>query len=88
MRAGLERGKLVFSWECKGCHGKNAVARFGGSVPDLRYATTKTHEEWHGIVVGGARQMNGMPRFELSIDDSEALRQYVLSRSYQLRESR
>lgn len=84
----LERGKLVFSWECKGCHGKYAVARFGGSVPDLRYATTQTHEEWHGIVVGGARQMNGMPRFELSIDDSEALRQYVLSRSYQLRESR
>jgi len=84
----LERGRQVFSWECKGCHGNNAVARFGGSVPDLRYATAKTHEEWHGIVVGGARQMHGMPRFELSVDDSEALRQYVLSRSYQLRESR
>lgn len=82
----LERGRQIFSWECKGCHGNNAVARFGGSVPDLRYATADTHAAWHGIVIGGALQMNGMPRFELSIEESEAVRNYVLSQSLSISE--
>ncbi len=84
----LETGRQIYSWECKGCHGKNVVARFGGSVPDLRYANMETHDSWHGIVVGGARQVNGMPRFELSLEESEAIRKYVLSRALQLRKSR
>jgi len=83
----IETGRQYFSWECKGCHGKNAVARFGGSVPDLRYATTETHATWHGIVIGGSRRANGMPGFELSIEESEAIRKYVLSRSVQLRKN-
>ena len=83
----IEHGRALFSWECKGCHGKDAVARAGSTVPDLRYATRETHAKWHGIVVGGARQSSGMPRFELSIEDSEAVRNYVLSRSVELRES-
>jgi len=82
----LETGQRIFSWECKGCHGKNAVARFGGSVPDLRYATADTHAAWHGIVIGGALQINGMPRFELSIQESEAVRNYVLSQSLSISE--
>ena len=84
----LEAGQKIYSWECKGCHGKNAVARFGGSVPDLRYANTETHAAWHGVVVGGALQINGMPRFELSMEESESVQKYVLSRALQLRESR
>ncbi|MGB5575864.1 MAG: PQQ-dependent dehydrogenase, methanol/ethanol family [Woeseiaceae bacterium] len=82
----LEAGRQIFGWECKGCHGKNAIARFGGSVPDLRYATSETHATWHGIVIGGALQMNGMPRFELSIEESEAVRNYVLSQSLSISE--
>lgn len=84
----IELGRQMYGWECQGCHGKNAVARFGGSVPDLRYATAEVHAAWHGIVLGGAQQANGMPKFELSAEESEAIRGYVLSRSYQLRESR
>ncbi len=84
----IESGRALFSWECRSCHGKNAAARAGGSVPDLRYATRETHAQWHGIVVGGARHVNGMPRFELSIEESEAVRQYVLSRSMELRDAR
>ncbi len=84
----LELGRQIFSWECKGCHGKHAAARFGGSVPDLRYTTAETHAAWHGIVIGGARVANGMPKFELSIEESKALQNYVLSRSRQLRESK
>ena len=86
--AQLEKGRKIFSYECKGCHGKQAVARFGGSVPDLRYASSETHEQWHGIVIGGARQAAGMPRYAMSLEDSEAVRSYVLSRSVALRESR
>ncbi len=86
--AELETGRQLFSWECKGCHGNNAAARSGGSVPDLRYANAETHANWHGIVIGGARVANGMPKFELSVAESEAVRQYVLSQSNQLRESR
>lgn len=82
----LEAGRQMYGWECQGCHGKDVVARFGGSVPDLRYANGETHATWHGIVIGGARQAKGMPRFELSVDESEAVRKYVLSRSQELRE--
>jgi len=75
----LAFGKEIYSWACKNCHGLNAVARFGGSVPDLRYATMDTHNAWQAIVIGGAKRMNGMPSFELSLDESDAVRQYVLS---------
>ena len=83
--ATIEAGKSLFAANCKGCHGKNAVARAGGSVPDLRYASSETHELWHGIVIGGARRANGMPSFELETEESEAVRSYVLSRSEELR---
>ncbi|MBT8065943.1 MAG: PQQ-dependent dehydrogenase, methanol/ethanol family [Gammaproteobacteria bacterium] len=85
--AEIETGRQLFNMECKGCHGKNAVARFGGSVPDLRFANAETHAAWQGIVLGGALQPNGMPRFDISPDEAEAIRNYVLSRALQLRES-
>jgi len=84
----LAMGRQHYGWECGSCHGKDAVARFGGSVPDLRYSTAKTHAIWSAIVIGGARQANGMPRFDLSPEESEAVRKYVLSQANQLRESR
>jgi len=83
----IETGRKIYSSECKSCHGKNAAARFGGSVPDLRYSSAETHEQWHGIVIGGALRHNGMPRFPLSLDHSEAVRDYVLSKSRALRVS-
>ena len=78
-------GKETYGYTCGGCHGKDAIARVGGSVPDLRYATSETHQTWHGIVIGGAKAANGMPSFELDADESEAIRLYVLSRSAELR---
>ncbi len=70
---------------CYVCHGKDAVVRHGGSVPDLRYADSQTHATWHGIVIGGALSHKGMPRFPMSADVAEAIRNYVLSRSMELR---
>jgi quinohemoprotein ethanol dehydrogenase len=82
----VENGKNLYAGNCGFCHGKNASARFGGSIPDLRYASADTHATWHGIVIGGAGRANGMPAFsELDTEQSEAIRNYVLSKSEELR---
>lgn len=81
----IERGWLLYRSNCKGCHGDNAVARYGGSVPDLRFANEETHATWHAITIGGSRAANGMPGMEISVEESEAIRNYVLSRSEVLR---
>jgi quinohemoprotein ethanol dehydrogenase len=80
-------GKGLYADNCGGCHGKNAAARYGGSVPDLRYSSSETHAAWHGIVIGGAKRANGMPAFSpgLEVEHSEAIRNYVLSLSEALR---
>lgn len=80
-------GKQIYGWECSGCHGKYAVARFNGSPKDLRYADAATHAKWHAIVIGGALRANGMPASEISLEESEAVRAYVLSRAEGLRGS-
>jgi len=82
----IEDGRRLYleNW-CGGCHGKNAVARVGGTVPDLRYATPETHLQWNGIVIGGARSARGMPAHEISVEDAEAIRMYVLSRAWELK---
>lgn len=80
-------GAAVYDAACKYCHGSNAAARFGGSVPDLRYADAKTHVQWDAIVIGGSRRSNGMPRMELTADQSAAVRSYVLSQSKEIRRS-
>jgi quinohemoprotein ethanol dehydrogenase len=78
-------GATVYDTACKFCHGSNAVARFGGSVPDLRYADARTHTEWDAIVIGGWRRASGMPGMELTVDQSEAIRNFVLSLSEEIR---
>ena len=83
--AEVARGGLLFKDNCGGCHGKDAVARYGGSVPDLRYAAPEIHLTWNGIVIGGARAARGMPAFQLDAADAEAIRVYVLSRTAELR---
>ena len=81
----IEMGSWLYADACGYCHGKNGVARFGGSVPDLRYANAETHANWDGIVIGGAKRANGMPAMELTEEQSEAIRAYILSLSGALR---
>jgi mono/diheme cytochrome c family protein len=83
----IESGKALYADSCRFCHGDDGVTRFGGSVPDLRFATGETHATWHAIVVGGARSANGLPAIEVSLEESEAIRSYVLSLSEALRAS-
>jgi len=78
-------GAAVYDAACKSCHGSNAVARFGGSVPDLRYADAATHGQWDAIVIGGSRRAGGMPGMELTADQSAAIRSYVLTLSEEIR---
>ena len=84
----IAMGKAIYNEACFSCHGANGVARFGGSVPDLRYANEDTHAAWHGIVIGGARSANGMPAIEIEIEQSEAVRKYLLSLSEEIRGAR
>lgn len=79
-------GASLYAANCAFCHGKNAVGRYGGSVPDLRYAGEEAHDTWHAIVVGGSRQTNGMPAQEISVAESEQIRRYILSLAAALRE--
>ncbi len=79
--AAIANGAEIYKWDCRGCHGSEAVARVGSSTPDLRYSGADIHAQWHGIVIGGAMRAGGMPGFELSIEESEAVRAYVLSRA-------
>jgi len=81
----IEYGRQLYGGECKFCHGFEGVTRAGGSVPDLRYASEETHATWHGIVVGGARSAQGMPAMDLEIEESEAIRSYILSLSQAMR---
>jgi quinohemoprotein ethanol dehydrogenase len=78
-------GEALYKEACKFCHGSNAVARFGGSVPDLRYADAATHAQWDAIVIGGSRRASGMPGMELTAYQSAAIRNYVLSLSEEIR---
>src|SRR5690606_27403449 len=82
----IQRGEGIYWESCRYCHGKDVVARSGGSVPDLRFASAETHAAWDAIVIGGARSVNGMPGSEMSPEDAEAVRQYVLSKTDELRE--
>jgi len=78
----IARGREL--WEskgCVGCHGKDAVARVGGTVPDLRYSSRETYSHWNDIVIGGSLAAAGMLPRDLSPADAEAIRAYVWARA-------
>ena len=84
----IARGGDLYDAYCKSCHGAGGAARFGGSVPDLRWANAETHATWNGIVIGGARAAMGMPSIDITPEQSEAIRSYLLSLSEEIRNSR
>jgi len=77
-------GKAVFHTYCSVCHGDSAVS--GGVIPDLRLsAVTRDAAAWDRIVRGGERIPRGMVSFaaEVSPDDSEKVRAYVIHRAHE-----
>ena len=79
--ASMHEGQILYGKFCWYCHGVIAVA--GASVPDLRYASAKTHRQFESIVLRGAREQWGMPSFKdaLNRDQARAIQAYVLSRA-------
>jgi quinohemoprotein ethanol dehydrogenase len=80
-QATVHEGAILYGTFCFYCHGVNVVA--GASIPDLRYASAQTHQQFEAIVLGGARESRGMPSFKdaLKRDQIRAIQAYVLSRA-------
>ncbi len=79
----IQAGASTYARYCSGCHGDTAVS--GGVLPDLRHSVAITNQDvWEKIILEGALTQNGMVSFakELSPQDSEAIRAYVVSRAY------
>ena len=76
----VHEGAGLYNANCMGCHGFNVVA---GPIPDLRYASKDVHDQFEQIVLGGQREMLGMPSFKkiLNADQVRAIQAYVLSRA-------
>ncbi|MGH9702457.1 MAG: c-type cytochrome [Candidatus Acidiferrales bacterium] len=79
----LQKGQLLFETYCSACHGDAVVS--GGVLPDLRYSSTLANDQWFNIVLRGLLKPNGMVSFsqELSHQDAEAIRAYVIQRAHQ-----
>ena len=79
-----QKGEALYQRYCGTCHGDVAVS--GGVLPDLRYsATLGSAQLWSEVVLSGSLQSLGMVSFskELSPQDAEAIRAYVIVRANQ-----
>jgi len=82
--ARIKTGEALFQGYCSTCHGDVAVS--GGVLPDLRYsALLGNPTQWSDVVLGGSLKQFGMVSFskELSKENSEAVRAYVIFRANQ-----
>ena len=79
--ATVHRGAQLYQRFCGNCHGDVAVS--GGVLPDLRYSSTLTNDQWFSVVLGGLLRENGMASFakEISRRDAAAIRAYVIFRA-------
>jgi quinohemoprotein ethanol dehydrogenase len=79
----VHAGQGLYQRYCSTCHGDVAVS--GGVLPDLRYSSTLTGDQWFNIVLGGLLRSNGMVSFakEISRRDAAAIRAYVIFRANQ-----
>jgi quinohemoprotein ethanol dehydrogenase len=81
--ATVKKGEELYQRYCSGCHGDVAVS--GGVLPDLRYSSELANQQWFRIVRDGILKPYGMVGFstELSRQDAEAIRAYVIFRANQ-----
>jgi quinohemoprotein ethanol dehydrogenase len=73
----VKRGEHLFDNNCNYCHGTDALS--GGQAPDLRASPLAADRKTLGqIVLGGALQLQGMPKYpDFSDDDVDALYHYI-----------
>ena len=80
----VDKGFRIFHPYCNNCHGDAAVS--GSAIPDLQHSPTLADAAaWESIVLGGTRKDRGMVGFadELTKEDAEALRAYVIHRAHE-----
>jgi quinohemoprotein ethanol dehydrogenase len=79
--ATIHEGALLYGTYCWYCHGITAVA--AGGIPDLRYASAETYQQFDSIVLGGIRATRGMPSFKDALKPAQvrAIQAYVLARA-------
>jgi alcohol dehydrogenase (cytochrome c)/quinohemoprotein ethanol dehydrogenase len=78
------RGGDLYGAYCANCHGPGAIQL--GILPDLRRTPMlQSRESFQSVVLGGARQHNGMASFSsvLNGEDVEAIRAFVVMRAHQ-----
>ena len=85
----IARGEKLFkTYGCDSCHGTHAMGIgrriLNGGVPDLRYAPSSVHAEWHAIVIGGSRLDMGMPGYSelMSVEESSAVQAFVVDQAW------
>ena len=80
----IAQGAQLYMLHCGYCHGAGGSAGSGG-VPDLKYMSAQTHDEFLAIVRGGSRLQNGMPAFaeQLTKEEAEAVRAYLVVQARQ-----
>lgn len=86
--AQLATGEGQYNAHCASCHGTGE--RVSSVFPDLRYAGVLwSAPAFEAIVLGGAREANGMVSFSkmLKPDEAEAIRAYVVHQAHEAKSS-
>jgi mono/diheme cytochrome c family protein len=80
----VAKGAGLYDAYCSNCHGPGVIQV--GILPDLRRSVMlQTADAWQSVVIGGARQHNGMASFSnvMSAADAEAIRAFAILRANQ-----
>jgi len=79
-------GESIYHNNCGSCHGINALSNY--IVPNLRYMSEQTHNDFASIVIGGTRTHKGMIGFydTLGVDDVDAIHAYLDDKQQNLSE--
>ena len=75
--ARVKNGEYLYHNNCASCHGLDARSNY--VVPDLRYMSEETHDNFATIVLGGSLTHKGMIGFyeTLSLDDVGMIHDYL-----------
>ena len=75
--ARVKNGEYLYHNNCASCHGLDAKSNY--VVPDLRYMSEETHDNFATIVLGGSLTHKGMIGFyeTLSLDDVAMIHDYL-----------
>ena len=75
--ARVKNGEYLYHNNCASCHGLDAKSNY--VVPDLRYMSEETHDNFATIVLGGSLTHKGMIGFyeTLSLDDVGMIQDYL-----------